>query len=63
VSILEIEMLDKDGNEIKAGDKIKHVHHSQTVEVRCVDGVLYGGTVPISAYHSSVIELVKSTNR
>lgn len=56
-------MLDKDGNEIKAGDKIKHIHHSQIVEVKCVDGVLYGGSVKVSAYHSSAIELVKFTNQ
>ena len=61
--MLEDEMLDKDGNEIKAGDKIKHIHHSQIVEVKCVDGVLYGGSVKVSAYHSSAIELVKFTNQ
>jgi len=51
-------MIDKNGVEIKEGDTIKHVNFITTIKVKCVNGVLCGGEIPLHRYHPSVLEVV-----
>lgn len=53
-------MKDKNGVEIKQGDTIIHTSFPrESTVVKLVNGVLMGGEVSLSGYHSSVLEVIK----